>query len=155
MKPIRRLFLDDDPERASAFLKAHPDAVWVKTVAECVEKLAEPWDEVHLDHDLGGEVYVDAGRDDCGMEVVRWIAREPRKLLRKARFVVHSHNAAAAFEMTFRPGLLGYRVEALPFGCEPPEVGPPKRARTWDSLLAWARRVGGRAEPEPDPDEIP
>ena len=74
---------------------------------ECVARLAEPWDEVHLDHDLGGEVYVDVGRDDCGMEVVRWLAREPRRHLRKARFTVHSHNMAAAFEMTLPPPVPG------------------------------------------------
>jgi hypothetical protein len=170
-KPTRRLFLDDDPDRASAFLESYPDAVWVQTVPECVEKLAEAWDEVHLDHDLGGELFVDAGRDDCGMEVVRWLAREPRKHLRKARFTVHSHNMVAAFEMTYRLQGLGYRVEARPFGVEPPEPLPPdptgpmarlarlrlaERAR---NLIRRARGLGPLPEPEPTeadpPDYIP
>ena len=51
------------PGRAAAFTARHPDAVWVQTVPECLGKLAERWDEVHLDHDLGGEHYVDSGRD--------------------------------------------------------------------------------------------
>ena len=121
-RPRRRLFLDDDPARAAAFLREHPDATWVQTVPECVEKLAEAWDEVHLDHDLGGEVYVDPDREDCGMEVVRWLAREPRKHLRRARFTVHSHNMVAACLMAFQ-GLrdhVGYRVEAKPFGASGP-----------------------------------
>ena len=165
----RRLFLDDDPGRASAFLGANPGAVWVQTIPECVEKLAEPWDEVHLDHDLGGERFVDVNREDCGMEVVRWLAREPRRHLRRARFTVHSHNLMAAFEMTFRIRSLGYRVEARPFGVEPPEAGtsPPTGLRArWLELRmrarAWFRRARGfeaSLEPEPVdadyPDDLP
>ena len=49
------LFLDDDPERAEIFLADNPEAVWVQTAEECIARLAEAWDEVHLDHDLGGE----------------------------------------------------------------------------------------------------
>src|SRR4051812_41221725 len=72
----RVLFLDDDPGRAAIFLAAVPHAVWVSTVEECLPRLEEEWDEVHLDHDLGGETFVDCGRDDCGMEVVRWLCLE-------------------------------------------------------------------------------
>jgi hypothetical protein len=157
----RRLFLDDDPERASAFLEANPGAVWVQTVAECVEKLAQPWDEVHLDHDLGGELFVDVQRDDCGMEVVRWLAKQPRRHLRKARFTVHSHNMVAAFEMTYRLQGLGYRVEARPFGVELPEPGPseptggPGRlTRLRERARNLIRRVRGLEPlPEPEPSE--
>lgn len=155
-KPPRRLFLDDDPDRASAFLEANPGAVWVQTVAECVEKLSEPWDEVHLDHDLGGEHYVDVAREDCGMEVVRWLAREPRRHLRRARFTVHSHNMMAAFEMTYRIRGLGYRVEARPFGSGPPEAGPRTTTglrASWRALRDWIRRARG-FEPPPEPDPL-
>jgi hypothetical protein len=31
------------------------------------------WDIVSLDHDLGFEEFVDSEREDCGMEVVRWL----------------------------------------------------------------------------------
>jgi hypothetical protein len=159
-KPTRRLFLDDDPDRASAFLEAHPDAIWVQTVPECVEKLAEAWDEVHLDHDLGGELYVDVNRDDCGLEVVRWLAKEPRRHLRKARFTVHSHNMVAAFEMTYRLQGLGFRVEARPFGIEPPDLGP-SGANDRPARLAWLRlrerarnliRKARGLEPFPEPE---
>jgi hypothetical protein len=160
-KPPRRLFLDDDPERASAYLEANPGAVWVQTVPECVEKLAEPWDEVHLDHDLGGEHYVDTSREDCGMEVVRWLEKEPRRYLRRARFTVHSHNIVAAVEMVLRLQALGYRVEARPFGIEPPEPEPSPlidlRAH-WLRLRVrarhWIRRARG-LEPLPEPDDLP
>jgi hypothetical protein len=118
----RRLFLDDDPERAAIFLKRHPDAVWVQTVPECLAKLAEPWEEIHLDHDLGGEHYVDVNRDDCGMEVIRWLAKERRKHLRRSKFTVHSHNITAAFEMVMNLQALGYQVDARPFGMEAVET---------------------------------
>ena len=170
-KPTRRLFLDDDPDRASAFLSRHPDAVWVKTVAECVEKLAGPWDEVHLDHDLGGELYVDVNRDDCGMEVVRWLATEPRKYLRRARFTVHSHNMVAAFEMSYRLRMLGFRVQTRPFGIEPPEPEPSLWAKLHGRLSALrlgergrnlirkARGLSPLSEPDPaeadPPDYVP
>jgi len=154
---LRLLFLDDDPERASAFLEAHPDAVWVKTVPECVEKLSEPWDEVHLDHDLGGEQFVHVDRDDCGMEVVRWLSREPRKHLRRTRFTVHSHNIAAAFEMVMQLQAVGFQVDARPFGVELPEVEPDPaiglgRLRLLQRARALIRRLRGLdplVKPEP------
>ncbi len=155
-KPPRRLFLDDDPERAAAFLEAHPDAVWVQTVPECVAKLAEEWDEVHLDHDLGGEHYVDVDREDCGMEVVRWLGKEPRRHLRRARFTVHSHNMVAACVMVMEIRSMGYQVEARPFGLEPPEVepGPPTGLqRLWERARSWARRLRG-LEPLPGPGPV-
>lgn len=68
----RILFLDDDPVRGEIFLAEHPGAV-ARTADECIAYLCGPWDEVHLDHDLGGEIFVDHERDDCGMAVVRWL----------------------------------------------------------------------------------
>ncbi len=154
-KTRRRLFLDDDPARAATFLEAYPDAVWVQTVPECLARLAERWDEVHLDHDLGGEHYVDVDREDCGMEVVRWLAREPREHLRRARFTVHTHNMAAAWIMAMQIQAMGYRVEARPFGLDPPDDGPvpasgPKRH--WERACAFVRRLrGAAARPGPGP----
>ena len=95
----RRLFLDDDPARAAVFTARHPDACWVETAPACLEKLAERWDEVHLDHDLGGEHFVESTRPDCGMEVVRWLTAEPRPHL-----AVYQHNLA-----WFRYWLQGWR----------------------------------------------
>lgn len=116
----RILFLDDDPMRGMEFLARYPGAVWVQTAAECVARLADPWDEVHLDHDLGGETFVDHDRADCGMEVVRWLCDEFRPHLGAARFVVHTHNLNAACAMTFRLQATGYRVAERPFGTPPP-----------------------------------
>jgi hypothetical protein len=112
----RVLFLDDDPVRAIAFLAENPDAVWVKTAAECLERLSASWEEVHLDHDLGGRIMVDTSDDDCGMEVIRWLSLEPRTHLHETQFFVHTHNFAAGLLMvlTMREG--GYKAEFRPFG---------------------------------------
>lgn len=114
----RLLFLDDDPVRASAFLKDHPRAVWVTTVPQCIERLAEPWDEVHLDHDLGGKRFVDSGDVDCGMEVTRWLCKEPRPHLQAARFFVHTHNSTAGLLMVLLMHRRGYQAEFRPFGLD-------------------------------------
>jgi hypothetical protein len=115
----RLLFLDDDPVRAEAFLIDNPQAVWVQTVAECLERLTEHWHEVHLDHDLGGKTFVDVNETDCGMEVIRWLCREPREHLREARFFIHTHNMIAGMLMVMQMRQTGYWAEFRPFGLDP------------------------------------
>ncbi len=154
----RILFLDDDPRRAEAFLIHRPRAVWVTTAADCVARLAEAWDEVHLDHDLGGERFVDASRDDCGMAVVRWLCERERAHLREARFFVHSHNLNAASQMVGRLTRDGYVAEYRPFGHDlmdflavaDPAPAPPRRpgvrglvARLLGKFLDRGRRLPG------------
>jgi hypothetical protein len=117
-RPRRLLFLDDDPLRAEIFLKENPEAVWVTTVAECLDRLHQPWDEVHLDHDLGGKRFVDSKDQDCGMEVIRWLCREPRPHLKDSRFFVHTHHAAAGLLMVLQMHGCGYRAEFRPFGVD-------------------------------------
>jgi hypothetical protein len=114
----RVLFLDDDPARAEVFLRDNPAAVWVETVEGCLARLAERWDEVHLDHDLGGRTLVDINQVDCGMEVIRWMCKEPRTHLHDTRFFVHTHNAAAGLLMVLQMRASGYQAEFRPFGLE-------------------------------------
>ena len=160
----RLLFLDDDPSRAEVFLKDHPDAVWVTTVPECLAHLAEPWDEVHLDHDLGGKMFVDSKDTDCGMEVIRWLCKEPRDHLKDSHFFVHTHNATAGLLMVLQMRGGGYNAEFRPFGLDlqrllehnepaagseqdeaPPPQPPPQLARRLlASWRTWVGRLGGR-----------
>jgi hypothetical protein len=114
----RVLFLDDDPVRAAVFLRANPEAVWVETVETCIGRLPECWDEVHLDHDLGGKTHVDTNQVDCGMEVIRWICSEPRTHLYETRFFVHTHNSAAGLLMELQMRASGYNAELRPFGVD-------------------------------------
>ena len=62
-------------------------SVCMQTVEQCLNLLEQPWDGVHLDHDLGGEVLVDHERADCGMAIVRRLCEEPRPHLRDTRFI--------------------------------------------------------------------
>lgn len=150
---LRRLFLDDDPARAAQFLAEDPEAVWVETASDCIARLEERWDEVHLDHDLGGEHFVDHGREDCGMEVVRWLCLVRRPHLRPARFFVHSHNPGAATMMGLELLAAGYQVELRPFGAPPPPPLPEEFDGPSPTLagrvVGWLRRVGRRG-PIPD-----
>lgn len=154
--PARRvLFLDDDPGRAEAFLSANPDAIWVATVEDCLTRLAEPWDEVHLDHDLGGEQFVDCGREDCGMEIVRWLCLQEQPHLKATRFYVHSHNPRAADLMVMQMYAAGFRVEARPFGsatlAAPRHVPePPAPQRPPGALPGWLRSLGRYITGRPD-----
>lgn len=103
---------------AEIFLKENPQATWVTTVAECLARLDQPWDEVHLDHDLGGKTFVDSQDQDCGMEVIRWLCKEPRAHLKDSRFFVHTHHAAAGLLMVLQMRGYGYKAEFRPFGLD-------------------------------------
>lgn len=91
------LFLDDDAQRRVRFTKQFPHAETVETAHECIEALASTqWDEVWLDHDLGGQVYVSTEEENTGSGVVRWIIQHKPTV---GRFLVHSLNAPAAQRM--------------------------------------------------------
>jgi hypothetical protein len=98
-----------------------------------VSALHESWDEVHLDHDLGGEHFVDHDRDDCGMAVIRWLCEQPRPHLQYSLFVIHTHNPGAALAMMFQLQSMGYNVQERPFGAPPPRQD--NRQSTWISRV--------------------
>lgn len=106
------LFLDDDTTRTKKFKSHCPSAKCVSTSQECIDELSQKWDTVFLDHDLGGEVYVDTNREDCGMEVVRYIVKNKPEIF---QIIVHSLNQIAAKEMVLRLQDAGYRVQWVPF----------------------------------------
>lgn len=99
--PPRVLFLDDDPVRHRRFEK---DSIgkglavtYVWTAAEAIRVLTEapePFDVAHLDHDLGGETFVER-EEGSGTEVARAIAAMPAAR-RPARVYLHSYNPAGA-----------------------------------------------------------
>lgn len=111
----RILFLDDYNLRlkwaADEFYD--DDLVAVTTAAGAIMALENygPWDLVMLDHDLGGEVFVDRMRKDCGMEVVRWITKNKPEI---AEIIVHSGNQNAAKIMVWGLKKHGYAAEYRP-----------------------------------------
>ena len=121
------LFLDDCANRAALAYQRWPEdkrnnTMWCTTAAEAIDVLKDYVDdleEVHLDHDLGGEHFVDSRREDCGMEVVRWLQNIPHARLlryRKIKFVTHSWNFPAARSMHLKLLDLGLDSELIPFG---------------------------------------
>jgi hypothetical protein len=139
------LFLDDDLARGEIFLIEYPGAVWVQTAEECIDRLSEPWDEVHLDHDLGGEVFVDHEREDCGMAVVRWLCAEPRRGLAQTQFIVHTHNLNAGCLMALHLEAMGYHVQIRPFGEAGTRSSPPGYFRSLATrVLRWLSGGGDR-----------
>lgn len=112
------LFLDDDHRRIAQFrsitAKLPCEVTIVETADECIARLGErSFDVVLLDHDLGGETYCDSSREDCGMEVVRWLKKNRGE---HGGFICHSMNAIAATTMYFELASMGYRVEQAVFG---------------------------------------
>lgn len=113
---MKILFLDDNEERIKAAKSAfHDDELFVaRTASEAILYISniENLDYVSLDHDLGGEAFVDTGREDCGMEVVRWIIKTRPKF---KRIVVHSWNPPAAKSMVLMLKNAGYETAYAPF----------------------------------------
>jgi len=118
------VFLDDDTARAAKAFQRMNDkdkarTFWVSTVPETLDMLEnyrERLDIVSLDHDLGGNTFVNTARDDCGTEVVRWLEKKDAKDYAHVRFIIHSWNHTAATKMAYRLYVAGYRVMVCPFG---------------------------------------
>jgi len=110
---MKILFLDDDPYRTKHFKSKKPFAVCVATAKGCIEELQkDDWDYVFLDHDLGGETFVDSDQEETGMEVVRWI-QENKPNIKKV--IVHSLNYPAATNMLSKITDLEYNAVYVPF----------------------------------------
>ena len=112
------LFLDDDENRTNQVIKRFANVeelITVTTAKEAIEKLQtkDSWDYVFLDHDLGGKVFVDSNREDCGMEVVRWCLKNMPKI---NQIIVHSWNEPAGKRMTEDLESVGYNTVYSPFG---------------------------------------
>jgi hypothetical protein len=153
----RILFLDDDPDRARTFLLRKPEGVWVQTAEECIARLEEPWDQVHLDHDLGGEVFVDSNRPDCGMEVVRWLCKQPSERFENTVFIIHTYNADAGETMVrslcdcdhlavYRPFGVDFIDSAVELEPEPKVEDVPARPVSF-AWVEWVRRLARKIRP--------
>lgn len=117
------LFLDDDPRRAALMYQRmnseqQQHTFWVTTAEEAIDVLKHyraRLELVFLDHDLGGRTYVHSAREDCGMEVVRFLEKQDSKTF-TCDFIVHSWNIDAAQKMNSRLNAHGYKSVQTPFG---------------------------------------
>ena len=109
----RVLFLDDNPDRTKKFRSWFPSAETAETADEIIALLIKgDTDHLFLDHDLGGEVYVDPDLPNTGMAVVRWIEENKPSI---EKIIIHSLNADRAVEMVVRLTLAGYQASRNPF----------------------------------------
>ena len=108
------LFLDDDNYRIESFKTKIKGATIVKTASAAIEAIQSQdiWNIVFLDHDLGGETFVDSDREDCGMEVACWIAENQPNI---RNIIVHSLNKPAADQMVAILKDSKYRATYIPF----------------------------------------
>lgn len=124
------LFLDDEPQRAvlaynRMSVEDRNNTIWCRTAEEAMLTI---WDyrdvlkKVSLDHDLGGQEYMNTKREDCGMAIVRFLEKkahkEPEefKKLEDTLFVIHSWNNHAAPIMQDRLSKIGLNTVWIPFG---------------------------------------
>lgn len=110
------LILEDNAGRITHFRRLYPKASIVETAQEAIDALRDfDWDYLSLDHDLGGETFVDSSRSDCGMEVIRWLTKH---YLKDMNVIVHTANRRAADLMSSTLESAGYTVTKYPFGGE-------------------------------------
>lgn len=112
MKKI--LVLEDDPLRIGSFTQRFQEMNWdcdfVDTAEACIEKLGSvEYDGIFLDHDLGGQVYVDMEDENTGSAVARWMSTHdhPNK---DVTVIIHSFNAGGALFMESTIGLSARRI---------------------------------------------
>lgn len=119
------LFLDNDPQRAVlAFNRMSEEdranTIWCRTVEEAIATLRDYCPQltrVHLEHDLGEEKFANTKREDCGMEIVRFLERTKTSFsFDHVKFIIHTWNDHAGRVMLERLTKLGLYVEWTPFG---------------------------------------
>jgi len=123
------LFLDSDPNKAAIIYRRmteqqRSNTIWCSSVKETILTLKDykhRLKTVSLEHDLNGELYMNTKREDCGMEIVRFLEKlskdekqfEPYK---KMKFIIHSWNSHAGPRMKERLKKIGLDVIRKPFG---------------------------------------
>lgn len=111
------LVLEDNAYRMKTFRAYCPGLKHVEKASDCIEiiKSGKPIKELWLDHDLGNETYVNSGREDCGMEVVRFL-QQNNYIGNIENIYVHSHNVYANRIMAEDLVTAGYNAVLFPFG---------------------------------------
>ena len=97
---MRVIFLDDSSSRQCVMKSMLPCIVQTETADETIEEIQKnpTVDYLFLDHDLGGQVYVDSNEHNTGMTVAKWIV-EHKEEVDIGYVIVHSFNPAGAMNM--------------------------------------------------------
>ena len=113
---LKILILEDDPMRIDVFRDSlsrhklffvHEAANAIALIKSEVEA-GDAFDVIFLDHDLGGETFVDYRHKNTGSEVVRWI-RSYGGVLNQPYIIIHSMNTVEAMNM--ERGLVSHGLE--------------------------------------------
>jgi DNA-binding response OmpR family regulator len=110
---MKVFILEDDPHRVELFRAAatQHDVVYSDNVDDAVAALNRgPFDVFLLDHDLGGETYVDSAQRNTGAGFCREAVAQ--EAMAHASVIVHSYNQAGAQRMV---GLVPHAIWQ-PFG---------------------------------------
>jgi len=98
---MKILVLEDDISRIKQFRESFQFLTeiarvdYCDTAENCIELLKkEKYSLIFLDHDLGGQVYVDTNDKNTGSEVARWIEQNP--LESGQQVIIHTCNPAGA-----------------------------------------------------------
>lgn len=101
---MRILILEDNQERVRQFMQKFVSAVvlCVEDADECIALLkTEKWDVLFLDHDLGGEEYVDSFSDEkTGYTVAKWLSKHTDRTPKHV--FIHSLNSIGALNIQNR-----------------------------------------------------
>jgi CheY-like chemotaxis protein len=102
---MKVFILDDEPIRIEVITRyirknGVPETIIVSAsnATEAKDKLKEgqPWDELYLDHDLGGLIYVDSLEENTGYQVAKFIVDTNIKY---EKVIIHSLNYDGAKRM--------------------------------------------------------
>jgi hypothetical protein len=117
------LFLDARPERAAILYQRmnsedQSRTFWTSTVDGAICVLRDYKDRVdlfYLEYAMEGDDFIHPSREDCGLEVVRWLEKQdPTEYI--CKIIVTTWNMKMGKKMATRLLVAGYTVEYIPFG---------------------------------------
>lgn len=121
---MKILVLEDDPNRIEIFKKhlSKHDTAYTDTAQGAIDLLkANEYDVIFLDHDLGGQTYVDAKNTNTGSEVVRFLVEQDVNGIGcniHATYIIHTMNPDAGKHMRYDLHRLGFKVSKIMFGTD-------------------------------------
>lgn len=102
---MKVFILEDNPERVKCFKRwfAVEHTLYITDNVEDAKKIYEehaPFDTFLLDHDLGGEIYVDSEEENTGYQFAKWLSKKdvlmPRMFIQSTMAYTHSLNTVGA-----------------------------------------------------------
>lgn len=113
---MRIFILEDDRQRILLFREASAelDVTYAESCAEAQERYHPPYDVMFLDHDLGGQIFVNSDDDNTGSAFSRWLPADDAKY--HPTIIIHSYNPDGTEYMRQTLVDKGYTAHKIPFG---------------------------------------